>query len=76
MDSLILTPHACARTCAASTPTVYQCFERPACLRWPAPSGVQELTAYKKFREKAVSSAARGLISLFRWGALVVAAGS
>ena len=33
------------------------------------PACLQDLTAYKKFREKAVSSAARGLISLFRWGA-------
>jgi hypothetical protein len=30
---------------------------------------LQDLTAYKKFREKEVSSAARGIIGLFRCAA-------
>ena len=43
---------------------------REICVRCPlvmSPELLLDLTAYKKFREKAVSSAARGLISLFRW---------
>lgn len=32
----------------------------------PTPTPLQDLTSYKKYRNKAVSSAARGLIALFR----------
>ncbi|KAL4857462.1 hypothetical protein ACK3TF_002330 [Chlorella vulgaris] len=42
---------------------------REICVRCPLvmnPELLQDLTAYKKFREKQVSSAARGLIGLFR----------
>lgn len=38
---------------------------RAACLR-PTDSCLQDLTAYKKYKEKAVASAARSLITLFR----------
>ena len=41
----------------------------PSCMP-PAPlCASQDLTAYKKFRNKEVSSAARSLIGLFRWAA-------
>lgn len=54
---------------AAAPPGTLHCPFRPPSIplsRAPAPL-LQDLTAYKKFRNKEVSSAARSLIGLFRW---------
>lgn len=52
----------CCRLCCSNLPSSPWLLQHVVRARWL----LQDLTAYKKFKEKAVASAARSIITLFR----------